>query len=1042
MPRPALNRRAAAPPRPPLAAPPLASGQRALALGASPETTAAWGDLMPAALTEGFFAREAESSAGRFYAASTEAVLRFDAVLRIVYANAACFDVLGLPRSALLGRRPVEIEAWVNDAALWHRHLLAALAGEHERSFEFVHQDQGRSRQFAVRLLLERDSRGQPQRLTAALQESGAAAPLRRASGSFAESGDAAHAAAFALRRALDLARDIMLEVDREGRIVGANESTAAWLGVERDELLGRPLATVDLSLTSQRLEEMGRAFAERGVYRGEGRFRVAGGAEVPVELVGQRVAQDEHEFTFLFVRDISGRKRAEGALADSVQRFRALFDQSPVATLFMDAHFRLMQANRAADDLFGCNASKLAGIELAGLLHPDSADEGVRMRDKVREQLAAEGRASVETELRLRARDGAAPWARATLRAWTAADGERQCLLALQDITLRKQHEAELALLKTESERMFDTTLAGLLFVRNGQAIRANRAAAQMLALPEDAQWDQTPPFEHDAERALLAELGRRETEIVQRGSCDFEMLVERRAGSPLWIAVQGRAINPERPAEGAIFALLNIDARRRADEELRRTRELLDLVFEHLPSLVAVREVPGGRFLSLNRAGETITGLAREQVIGRTWHEIYGRHFAELFAQLDRKAIADGLPIERGRDVLLRADGSTLTVRHTVVPIRETDARGQSEVRYVMSIISDWTEQARAESALRETEARFRQLAENIDELVFITDASLAQLQYINPRLEALVGLEPSAALAAPQRVLDFVHPQALPALRKRLPRLLAQLRRVRKAELELRVQHPIQGERVLDVKLTPVKLPDGTVRVFGMAEDITERLEAERARTAAAAAERDVLLRELHQRIKSNLQGVAGLVQKVAADNPESAETLLQTASQIEAIAQVHGLQLQALAALPAVSVVQGIVAALAERFGAEIRYEIPAPTLWSWGLAEQEAVPVALIVNELVLNALRHRADATQPVQVRVLARPGGLDLRIENSGSLPEDFDLARIGQGAQGLPLVRSLLPRRGARLSIEPTAGGVLTRLELVSPALVDSAT
>src|SRR4029453_17999117 len=95
-----------------------------------------------------------------------------------------------------------------------------------------------------------------------------------------------------------------------------------------------------------------------------------------------------------------------------------------------------------------------------------------------------------------------------------------------------------------------------------------------------------------------------------------------------------------------------------------------------------------------------------------------------------------------------------------------------------------------------------------------------------------------------------------------------------------------------------MNPVKLPDGTGRVFGMAEDVTERVASERERSAAAAAERDVLLRELHQRIKSNLQGVASLVQKVAADHPDTAETLFQTASQLEAIAQVHGLQLQAL------------------------------------------------------------------------------------------------------------------------------------------------
>ncbi len=84
-------------------------------------------------------------------------------------------------------------------------------------------------------------------------------------------------------------------------------------------------------------------------------------------------------------------------------------------------------------------------------------------------------------------------------------------------------------------------------------------------------------------------------------------------------------------------------------------------------------------------------------------------------------------------------------------------------------MSIISDWTEQARAESALRETEARFRQLAENIDELVFITDASLQQVQYVNPRLEALVGIDETTLAQAPARVLEVVHPQALAGLRR---------------------------------------------------------------------------------------------------------------------------------------------------------------------------------------------------------------------------------------------------------------------------------
>ncbi len=160
-------------------------------------------------------------------------------------------------------------------------------------------------------------------------------------------------------------------------------------------------------------------------------------------------------------------------------------------------------------------------------------------------------------------------------------------------------------------------------------------------------------------------------------------------------------------------------------------------------------------------------------------------------------------------------------------------------------------------------------------------------------------------------------------------------------------------------------------------------------------------------------------------------------MQTASQIEAIAQVHGLQLQALASLPVVSVVQGIVASLAARFGVEIRSEVPAPSLVALGPARAGSGGSRADRQRAGAQcaAAPHRARAAD--LVRVLARTDGLDIRIENSGTLPEDFDLGAIGQGAQGLPLVKSLLPRRGARLSMVPVPGGVLTRLELVKPAI-----
>jgi two-component sensor histidine kinase len=198
----------------------------------------------------------------------------------------------------------------------------------------------------------------------------------------------------------------------------------------------------------------------------------------------------------------------------------------------------------------------------------------------------------------------------------------------------------------------------------------------------------------------------------------------------------------------------------------------------------------------------------------------------------------------------------------------------------------------------------------------------------------------------------------------------------------------------------------------------------------------------VREVHHRIKNNLQGVAGLLQHQASAKPELAENLNEIAGQIQAIAQVHGLQLGATGTLPMLGVAQGIFSNIGAMFGVTVNFEAPAPALWRWGLPEHEAVPLALVINELGTNAIKHRGSREQGIAVRLLPRAAGLELRIENAGRLKDDFDLARIASGVSGLGLVKALLPRRGARLSIEQLGPLVISRLDLGPPALREEVT
>jgi PAS domain S-box-containing protein len=600
-----------------------------------------------------------------------------------------------------------------------------------------------------------------------------------------------------------------------------------------------------------------------------------------------------------------------------------------------------------------------------------------------------------------------------------------------------------------SELQLILDNTLVGMLYVANDLIVKANAATEQLFgydardfselqisslfAAPE--QWE-------DVRAAPPTSIEGEVDDVVEGdGAFSFERLMRRADGTTFWCAGYGRPIEPSAPERGMILTLMDVDARRRSEEELRRMRNYLDLVVEHLPVLVSVREAETGRFVSLNRAGEAITGLTRKQVVGRTWNEIYARPFADLYTELDRKALATGTQVERPRDVMLRADGKRLTVNQRVVPLFESQPGASrpedSNARYVMSIIDDLTEEVRAEAALRETEARFRQFAENIDQLVFIMTGDFANVLYVNPRYTSMVGGSVEELLDDPRSVLRHVNYDDLPAITRMLPRLVARMRRLQRSEVTARLDHASKGVRIVNVRLNPVRMEDGAIRVFGIADDVTERTRAEQQRMEEVVKQRDILVREVHHRIKNNLQGVAGLLQHMSDSKPEVAETLSEIAGQIQAIAQVHGLQIRSTGTLPVLGVAQGIFATLSSMFGVEIRFEPPPPDLWRYGLPESEAVPLALVMNEIGTNAIKHRASRSDSIMVRVSGRPDGMVFAIENPGQLPAGFDLAQIAASVSGLGLVKALLPRRGAKLTLEQSGATVAARLQLFPPSI-----
>ena len=108
--------------------------------------------------------------------------------------------------------------------------------------------------------------------------------------------------------------------------------------------------------------------------------------------------------------------------------------------------------------------------------------------------------------------------------------------------------------------------------------------------------------------------------------------------------------------------------------------------------------------------------------------------------------------------------------------------------------------------------------------------------------------------------------------------------------------------------------------------VASDVTEQRAADQARLDAAIAQREMLVKEVHHRIKNNLQGVAGLLQQIAQRKPEVAGVMSEVVGQVQAIAQVYGLQVGVTGPLRIKSVVEAITASVQRTFGRNIGFAV--------------------------------------------------------------------------------------------------------------------
>ncbi|MBI2379884.1 MAG: MASE1 domain-containing protein [Gammaproteobacteria bacterium] len=330
-----------------------------------------------------------------------------------------------------------------------------------------------------------------------------------------------------------------------------------------------------------------------------------------------------------------------------------------------------------------------------------------------------------------------------------------------------------------------------------------------------------------------------------------------------------------------------------------------------------------------------------------------------------------------------------------------------------------------------LGESELRYRQLIDTLNDGFLMLDAE-GRIEFGNQRLATLSGWPLERLAGRPLAVLFGRDGRRL--LRQKLAE--TQEHSVEAFELPLRLQ---EGG-FMPMLISPAALlHDGQLKGWSvLLYDLRARKAEEGARQELLRVHRDALVREVHHRIKNNLQGIVGLLRQHLRRAPQQAPVLENAIAQVNSVAMVYGLQAREKGqGVRLRGLIDSVCEAITTLTGARV-VRAHDDKRFDAALSGQEGVPIALVLNELLTNAVKHglAAAGSQLVSLSLDWHDDDVMVTIRNA-SRPGSYPPAS-GMGGTGLSLVRALLPSHGASLGLEAESEGyVVACLRLAAPVV-----
>jgi PAS domain S-box-containing protein len=703
--------------------------------------------------------------------------------------------------------------------------------------------------------------------------------------------------------------------------------------------------------------------------------------------------------------------RQTEETLRESEERFRKLFQYHAAVKLVIDPDTgEIVDANEAAAQFYGWPLEHLKHMRIQQI--------NVLPADTVKAEMEkAVTSESNRFEFRHRRADGTTREV-AVFTNKIEISGKKLLYSIIQDVTERKRAEKilnlHMAIMETVAEGIFLIGLEDNIIKWTNSKFEKlfGYGPGELVGMHVDtvnAPTEKTPT----ETRTSIVDILR------QTGEWHGEIKNIRKNGTHFWCYIHVSLFNHPEFGTVMVSAHTDINDRKQAEEALQESELRFRTMANAMPQLAWTARSDGHIFW-YNQRWYDYTGTVPEQMEGWGWQSIHDPKVLPKVLARWQASLATGEPFDMTFP-LRGADGVFRPFLTRVIPLRDNAGR----VMQWFGTNTDISELKRVEKSLRESEALYRSIGESIDYGVWVC-ASDGRNTYASESFLRMVGITQEQCSNFGWG--DLLHPDDA-------ERTIAAWRECVRTGGKWDIEHRFRGTdgrwHYVLARGVPVRNEQGKIINWaGINLDINQLKQAEE-QLRASLAEKEVLIKEVHHRVKNNLQIISSLV-SLQADSMTDEKlkgVLSDVRDRVRTMALVHEklYQTEELARLDFAEYAPSLLNYLWSAHGASTA-KISLDMMFSpLILPVETAVNCGLILNELASNAIKHAFPDGGGGEVTVTLdhdpATGAVCLRVRDNG-IGLSADLDRRKSATLGLRLVHMLAGQMRGTVQTGPGPG------------------